>query len=301
MILAVCANPSIDTLISFPRFRQGHINRAHDERRYPGGKGVHVALGLAELGEDVVILGFWGGPTGDWIVEACEKMGIRCVGPRVADWTRTCLTLKTEDAYDHTEILGHGPLIEGDALSAFHKAYLTELKKSKVVTISGSLPRGVPSDFYRDLVVQAKSANIPSFIDCTGSPLTAALEVSPDGVHLNQHEAAECANDKTLDGATKYLAQKTAYAAITAGKEGLYLRHGDQQLHGKVVLEKVISAVGSGDCLVAGLVAAHARKLDLEETVRLAVACGAANCISEDLGMLRKADVERLLSQVVIT
>lgn len=66
MILCLCPNPSIDKFIWVEDFKTGKVNRVKKELSYPGGKGVHVALGIAELEEDCAIIGFWGGPAGKW-------------------------------------------------------------------------------------------------------------------------------------------------------------------------------------------------------------------------------------------
>jgi tagatose 6-phosphate kinase len=71
-------------------------------------------------------------------------------------------------------------------------------------------------------------------------------------------------------------------------------------VHGNVTVNRCFSAVGSGDCLVAGLMMACLQKMDLSDSARLGVACGAANCLRQDLGMLHKPDVENLFRKVSI-
>ncbi len=66
MIVCACPNPSIDSLLHCDGWQPGGVNRVRDEQRFPGGKGVHVALALAELGCEVQLVGIWGGPTGTW-------------------------------------------------------------------------------------------------------------------------------------------------------------------------------------------------------------------------------------------
>ncbi len=63
-------------------------------------------------------------------------------------------------------------------------------------------------------------------------------------------------------------------------------------------MEKIISAVGSGDSLMAGLVAAYTRDLNLIDTAILSAACGSANCLREDLGMFYKKDLAKLVAQI---
>src|SRR5690606_34645089 len=88
--------------------------------------------------------------------------------------------------------------------------------------------------------------------------------------------------------------------ALTCGADGLYLAEGESMVHAVCRVESVISAVGSGDCLLAGSCAADAASLSLEETARLGAACGAANCLRPDLGMLYRKDVETLVPQTQV-
>lgn len=71
MILSVCPNPSIDILAQIDGFVAGRVNRIIAQKSYPGGKGVHVALAIAEIHNDSNLLAFWDGPTGKWVKEEC--------------------------------------------------------------------------------------------------------------------------------------------------------------------------------------------------------------------------------------
>ena len=121
-ILVVCPNPAVDIYAKIDHFKQGDTNRITEESQYPGGKGVHVAMAAAELGQKVVLLGFWGGPTGLWIKATVEKLypNINCVGPEVNGWTRSCYTFKSASDFDDTELLGTGPILEHADMDEFY-------------------------------------------------------------------------------------------------------------------------------------------------------------------------------------
>ena len=87
-------------------------------------------------------------------------------------------------------------------------------------------------------------------------------------------------------------------AAITDGSKGLHLLTKDQSFHSLTKVDQVVSTIGSGDCLTAGVVAGLSQSMSLQEVANLGAACGAANCLREDLGMLMKSDVEMLLMQL---
>jgi len=119
------------------------------------------------------------------------------------------------------------------------------------------------------------------------------LKTSPYAVHLNHKEAKDFAKiGSDLNSQMK---------AITAGADGLYLTKGETTIHAKCTIEKVHSATGSGDCLLAGLAVSFKRGLSLEEMAQLGAACGSANCMREDLGMIYKSDVEELVKKMEVT
>ncbi len=295
MLLAVCPNPSIDTFIWVNSLAPGEVHRAYKEERYPGGKGVHVALAAAEMGENVTLLGFWGGDTGRWIKNKCLKNNIRCIGPELKEWSRSCFTFKSEGHFDDTELLGCGPTISSESYQEFLNAFSDHVKNARVITLSGSWPKGSPAEGYAHLIIEAKKFGKPVFLDATGEPFKIGLKENPYAIHLNKTEGREISNSTEIRHMVKYFSQYVEMVAITAGKEGLYLGINNEIIHGHVFIDHpVYSAVGSGDCLTAGLAIGVMNKTGIDEILKLGVACGGANCLREDLGMLYRHDVEKL-------
>jgi tagatose 6-phosphate kinase len=305
MILVVCANPAIDRLISIEHLRAGETHRVIEEKRYAGGKGVHVALALAELGQEVCLLGFWGGPSGAWIQAQCEQLGVVCHGPKIDGWNRDCITYKSKDEFNESEFLGAGPNIHAAEAAQFRSEFAALAVGTQAIAICGSHPSSLGIDFYAELVSLAETASSPVFLDCSGESFVTALKKRPYAFHLNQAEARELILLESSDDERRHLAEEfQGYAplsALTFGREGLSLSVQGKTVQARVEVPLVRSAVGSGDCLLAGLLAAHARGYDLAQSARLAVACGAANCLRPELGMLFKRDVEQLMPQVKLT
>lgn len=301
MILCICPNPSVDVFAWVDDIKSGQVNRIQREKRFPGGKGVHVALAIAELGEDVRLLGFWGGATGQWIRERCTESGVSCHGPVVEGWSRTCITFKSRGVYQETELLGCGPIIDSKDYEEFVNVYRQLLPDADVVCMSGSWPQGAAADSYAQLVRMANATHKVTLVDATGEQLQLALEERPTAVHMNRAEIQSFYGADDIRKNAIQLSHHCEYAAVTSGAEGLYLVHNGLIVHARCPVEKVYSAVGSGDCLLAGLATAFKRGASMPDAARLAVACGAANCIREDLGMLYRKDVGRLEPGVMLT
>ncbi|MEQ8471984.1 MAG: PfkB family carbohydrate kinase [Marinoscillum sp.] len=298
-ILVVCPNPAVDIYASMDEFNMGEPNRITKEQRYPGGKGLHVGMALSELGYKVTIAGFWGGETGQWVKKSCNEYypTIRFIGPELKEWTRSCYTFKSLGDFDDTEILGTGPNISVHEYQSFITSIKTLLAEAELMVLSGSWPKGSPEGGYAEIIQAGKEVNIKSIVDCTGTQLRHALLQKPFGVHLNRKEICEYYQCDFEEAKSKILTD-CDLAAITDGSRGLHLLTPDSSYHSLAKIEKVLSTIGSGDCLTAGIAAGVIDTLDPQSIAAMGAACGAANCLREELGMLFKKDVELLLQQM---
>lgn len=304
MILTVCANPSVDSFWSVDQLNKGTTNRSLNEIYYPGGKGIHTALALNELGEEVATLGFWGEQTGRWLKDECKTKRIETIGPVVEPWNRICITLRADSSWDETELLGHGPYASEAEAVEFEAIYERFLATNdlKAVLISGSVPGGFSDDLYARMIAKGKKNETPTFIDASAGLLEKSLEARPRGIHINRHEGKDvCGKYDPVDIA-KWLNNYTTLAAVSAGADGLYLGFEGNIYHGyyTITADKIYSTIGAGDCLLAGLVLANLSSKDPEHWTRFAAACGSANCIYPQLGMLKAKDVEEIVDQVTL-
>lgn len=298
-ILAVCPNPSIDILAQVDQLEPGKVSRIMEQKDFPGGKGVHVALAIAEITSTAGLFAFWGGPSGVWIKEECNKRNVNCCGPSVSGWTRSCYTLNCEGGqHKDTELLGIGPLINQAELSEFYHEFEQVREDYDVICMSGSWPKGVGPEAYRPLIELCNNKKV--FVDCSGELLLSALEANPFCIHINLQEGKDLYHIDSPVEIVQKLTEHCTIAALTLGKAGLLLASGNQLLSANVKIDRVISAVGSGDCLVGGMAIATANNYNFEDTAKLAVACGAANCLNPDLGMLKRKDVERLFEKATV-
>lgn len=301
-VLVVCPNPSIDIFAWIDSFQYGVPNRVSKELRYPGGKGLHVAMALAELGIPVTVAGFWGGEAGNWIRKACNEYypSIKFTGPTLNEWSRSCYTFKAQDDFDDTEILGPGPSISKENFDELTGSIARELPGTGIMALCGSWPKGSPDTGYKSIIALGKTHQVPSFLDCTGVQLKNGLSARPFGVHLNRKEITDFYG-LDFDQAKEKLLSECEVAAVTDGSKGLYLMNQTTGVHALTKVQKVISTIGSGDCLLAGIVAGYTQDLPFAEIARLGATCGAANCLRPDLGMLHRSDVDTLLPESLIT
>ncbi|MDC6363609.1 MULTISPECIES: 1-phosphofructokinase family hexose kinase [Flavobacteriaceae] len=292
MILCICPNPSIDSYAYFKEFEIGSVNRMEKIKAYPGGKATHVALALAEMGKKVTLFGFWGGTTGQWIKMECEKRGIQIEGVELSENNRQCYTFRSDDSsIANTEILEPGPTISPKDWESFTLKLQELVGLSEMVNLSGSWPKGVPENASQAVAQTCKELNKKLLLDGTGGQLKNALKMGFYGLHVNEHEAKDLFGTEEAEKVQEGLKGSVQLLALTKGKKGLYLADGKEVVHALKPLEKVISTVGSGDCLTAGILYALSENMSLEQVARYGAAFGAANCVNDDLGMLKHKDV----------
>lgn len=299
-IVCVCPNPAVDTFAFIDEMKSGSLNRITAEKHFAGGKGIHVALASEELGEEAIVLGIWAGATGNWLKAECEKFGVKCFGIEVNGWNRINYTFQSRGEWNETEFIGPGPRISAEESERFLQEFKRQLPDAGAIVLSGSWPVGAPEDAYGDMIDEAKKISIPVWIDCSGKLLEQSIQHKPFGIHLNRNEMKDIVPKGFESSPQEYLLHFVEQVGLTAGKEGLYLGTSRKKIHASCELEKIFSAVGSGDCLTAGLAVAHVRNYSFEQTAVFAVACGSANCLTEDLGMFNRKDVEALLSKVIL-
>ena len=302
MILCICPNPSIDTYAWLNTFNYGGTNRIEKVREYPGGKATHVAFALRNMDMEVSLFGNWAGNNGEWIKNEVSKAGIRPLGISLKGNNRKCYTFRSQDeAFDNTEILEPGPGMGERDWEKFLKKFTKQVPKHDIICMSGSWPKGAPEDAYLQLLKICTKYDKRAILDCSGVQLKNALKTPFYGLHINEHEAMEAFGANSDVNVFDYLKDKVSVIALTKGKEGLHLYANKQMLHANVVIDKVLSTVGSGDCLTAGITYGICSGHSLEDVAKYGVACGAANCLNEDLGMLKASDVERLFRDATVS
>lgn len=305
-ILTVTLNAAIDVAYTVPGFGVDQINTALETRKVAGGKGNNVARVLARLGRRVTATGFAGGNPGRFLEEDLERNGVLPAYEPINGETRTCMAILDPSGKSLTELREKGPTITAAEAERFLARFERLLAQAQIVTMSGSLPPGLPTGFYAELIRRAKARGIATILDASGKALREGIAAGPTLVKPNQDELAEWmgtpvnTREEVLAAARGLLAAGPALVAVSLGAEGLLLVTPDQVLQAVPPRIEALNTVGSGDSAVAGLAAGLAQELPLPEVVRLAVAAGTANALTPGVGEVWPEDVERLLPLIEV-
>lgn len=276
MIYTVTLNPSIDCVMTADGFAEGATNRASAEELFFGGKGINVSRALARLGTPSVALGFAAGFTGEAIVASLAEEPLITPDFIMLREGVSRVNVKLR-AGAETEINAPGPCVAPDEAEAFLRR-LDALGEGDTLVLSGSLPAGLPADFYARALESVSARGVRAAVDTHGAALTACLPFRPFLIKPNRAEAEEifgagadpahCAKELREAGARNVLLSLGADGAVFAGEDGAVV-----SLPAEHCAEGAFT-VGAGDAMVAGFLAGYER--GCAEAMKQAMACAAS-------------------------
>lgn len=306
-IVCGALNPAVDKRLHVPNLSIGSVQRASMQESTPGGKGLNVSRAAASLGAQVKAAGFLGGENGEWIQSALYESRIGQEWLYVSGLTRMCLNIIDDSSGTSTEILESGPVVKAEEALEFIGRWKALSEEGGWMTLSGSLPRGLKDNYYAELIAVSRSQGAITVLDTSGTALIKGIEAGPHTIKPNEEEfrqwtGADPRNKEAVRQLASELALKGVNVLIVSlGKEGCIAATGDGELWRAVPpAVDAVNAVGSGDCFVAGWTVANARGFDIEMSLRLAMAAGAANAISSSTGNISVADTAKLSALTLV-
>ncbi|GAA2050109.1 1-phosphofructokinase family hexose kinase [Williamsia deligens] len=293
MIVTVTANPSLDRTIVLPGpLDRGAVVRAIGARSEPGGKGINVSRVAQVAGVPTVAL--LPAPSGDPLLVALDAVGLHYRTVATADEVRSNITV-TEPDGTTTKLNLPGTTLDAGQIDAFAALILAASAGAEWVALCGSLPPGVPADFYRQVAASLAGSGCRVAVDTSGAPLAALLPAVADGsVHLikpNTEELCEitggdvahldgsaAAGDfsPTLEAARSVIGSGDCVVLATLGAAGAMVVTADGAWQATPPPITPVSTVGAGDATLAGYLLASIAGAAPAEALRAAVAHGSA-------------------------
>jgi 1-phosphofructokinase family hexose kinase len=307
VIVTVTLNAAIDRTLTVPNFQLGHRHRASQGLTLAGGKGINVARALKRLDVPVVATGLAGGRTGTRIVEELTSEAILNDFVRIADESRTSSAVVDPTAGTYTEINEWGPHVEPEELAMLLEKISYLARGADMVVFAGTLPRGVDDSFYAEAIRDLNRRNVPAVLDSEGPPLRLGVEAEAFLVTPNQREAEglvgqEFGDDEDYTMALDRIADMGARnVLITSDTRSFGLFRADRKrtsFRADAPQVEPVSAVGSGDVLLAAFLAARLAEKPLEQALRAAVAAGAASTLEVGAGRFEPREASKLQSSV---
>ena len=306
MLLTITPNPALDRTLVVPQLVVGAVLRAERTLIAAGGKGLNVARAAHTLGLRVRVCAPLGGFTGAQIAQLAAAEGFDGRWSSIANETRTCSLLVDPTANRATAINEHGPLLSGAEWTAFTDCAYHATTGVALTTISGSLPLGIAPTALGTLV-QCLSNCTRVIVDSSGAALAAALAVRPYGIKVNGEELGLVLGFPITTVAEAMRALVTlaqrgiALGVVTMGAEGAVAHDATGTYYARPPqLPGIVSAIGSGDSLLAGLAAGIIAGDPLSAALRLGVACGTADALTIGGGLSEIPTLERIQPAIEI-
>ena len=279
-VLTVTLNPALDLTVRLPSLRLGEVNRSDSLQVHAAGKGLNVAQVLADLGHQLTVTGFLGEGNPQAFEQLFAARGFADEFVRVAGDTRSNLKLAEADGRV-TDINGPG-LAVSEAQCDELLARLERLVPDQdLVVVAGSLPRGIEVQWFVELLQRLKRLGIRVALDTSGAALREGLAATPWLIKPNEEELGE-ARSVALDDssaiaaeARRLQAEGIAHVVVSQGAHGVSWFSPNAALHANPPRVRVVSTVGAGDSLLAGMLHGLLEGWPAERTLTHATAIAA--------------------------
>lgn len=306
MITTVTLNVAVDKAYVIDEFRKGEVMRVIKCTNTAGGKGLNVAKVAKQCGEDVLATGFVGGHAGAYVEDMLNEQNVKNAFVHTKNETRSCVNILAADG-SSTEFLEPGAPVTEAEVQEFLTQFEKMVQESDVVTISGSVPKGVPMTMYQDLIAQVKAQGKSVILDTSGALLEEGIKAKPTMIKPNSDEIEMLLGisihnrEELIESGKKLQRSGIPYVVISLGGDGALVITDDHVYHGQPPKIKPVNTVGCGDSMVAAFAVGMQRGLDVEEMLRYAVSVSSANALTMATGYFEEEDRAKLYEDVNIT
>lgn len=306
-IVTLTMNPALDVSTAVPYVLPDQKLRCEAPRYEPGGGGINVARVVRRLGGDALACFPVAGPAGDRLRGLLDGEGVRQTAVPVRGWTRENVNVLEQVSGRQFRFVMPGPALGEDEWPRFLEWLEGLQPRPDFVVASGSLPPGVPTDFYARLATLVRRIGSRLVLDTSGEPLAQAVA---EGVYLLKPSLREFrtlahspGDDDTELAAIAAAAVRERHwcevLVLSLGAGGALWVDAQERERLAAPAVPVKSTVGAGDSMVAAIVVMLASGRPVREAVRFGVAAGAAAVMNPGTELCQRADVERLVAQVL--
>lgn len=339
MIYTITLNPALDRALLVEKVEYDVPNRVMDETNYAGGKGIDVSIALANLGITNCALGFLGGETGKKLEKQLIEKGIITTFIQISEETRVNILLNELNTGKQILLNFPGPHLESCALDKLTQLIKNEIDSTyydkpsqdiptlaraatiratredqhaqpvnqpNIVTIGGSLPPGVPTSVYTNIIKIAREKGATIILDADGDALRDGIEAKPDIIKPNLHELRKLVDRRDLHR-TKDIFETARMihtkkgiriVLVSLGSNGIILVSDEGEYMARIpsrVKAKARNTVGAGDSAIAGFIYGIVHGMNHKESLICAAAAGTATTMRNDTSLCQKEDFDELV------
>jgi 6-phosphofructokinase 2 len=304
-IVTLTLNPALDLSFSVDRLIPTRKLRCSGVRRDPGGGGINVARVVRRLGTDCTALYLAGGRTGRTLTELlnAERVQVDCV-PIAHETRENFAVLETSTGHEY-RFVAPGPQVSSIEAQACFERLMSIDPTPGFLVASGSLPPGVPVDFYARIARAARTKRMKFVLDTSGEALAAALEegvyaVKPSIGELRELSGKSLQEPSDWAGAAQRLVERgnARIVLLTLGREGALMAADGSIERVDGLQVPVVSAVGAGDSFLAAFIWAIERGRPANEALRYGVAAGTSAVLRAGTVLAQPDEIERYYARL---
>jgi 6-phosphofructokinase 2 len=303
-IVTLTMNPALDITTSVDRVRPTEKLRCQGARHDPGGGGINVARIANVLGAAASAVFPAGGPIGDVIADllVAERVAFHRVS--IKGRTRESFTVNEESSGKQYRFVLPGPRLTFSERAQCVYELRAAAGPAQFVVASGSLPPGVPADFYQQIADVCRDVGTRLILDTSGIGLqhiTSGVFLLKSSVReLRECVARELATEADQVAAAQELIERgtAKVVVVSLGGRGALLVTSDAAQRISAIRMRSGSGVGAGDAMVAAITVGLSRGWPLSKSVRFGVAAGAAMLMTPGTAVCSRSDVESLFELI---
>jgi 1-phosphofructokinase family hexose kinase len=306
VIVTLTLNPTIDQTLVLDRFVAGDTLRVKSSRFDPGGKGVNVSRVVNELGGESVAMGFAPGGLGRYIEQTLKAQGVECDFVHTKGEARTNITIVDQSRHIHTILSDPGPQTDARFVGQLLTKLRKRLRANDWLVVAGSIPPPLSPDIYAEIITMARENWVHTVLDADGPALVAGVAARPEMVKGNRRELERLLDrhlgdeESTLEAALTLKEMTIRRAVVTRGREGAVAVCDDGSWRSVAPRVRAVSAVGSGDAFLAGVVLSLSGGATMEAALRLGVAAGTACVLTPGTELCHRREVDILQPRVKV-
>jgi 6-phosphofructokinase 2 len=218
--------------------------------------------------------------------------------------TRTNITILDESRHVHTILSDPGPQTDPRYVDELKARLRKRLRPDDWLVLAGSVPPPIDPGVYAEIIGEAREIGAHTVLDADGAALAAGVSACPELVKGNRRELERLLGrhlddeESTVQAALQVQAAGISKAVVTRGREGAIAVGDHNCLRGLAPRVRAVSAVGSGDAFLAGVVLTLSLGGSLAEAIRLGVAAGTAAVLLPGTELCHRREVDILLPRV---
>jgi len=305
MIVTLTMNPSVDASSRVDHVVPDNKLRCQEPSFEPGGGGINVSRAIKRLGGESLALNVSGGLYGQTVQQLLDREGVKHQPIPIEGLTRENLIVEETTSGQQFRFDMPGPHLEEKEWNACLDKLSTVTPMPEYIVASGSLPPGVPSDFYARVAKIAQRQNARLIVDTSGEALRLAVRsgvylLKPNVRELQELTKQEIKNESQLEeAARKFIKEEQSeVVVISLGAAGALMVSRKRCEHFRSPTVPIKSRVGAGDSMVGGMVLSLSRGKSLREAVQYGIAAGAAAVMNPRRELCRLKDTEDLFKRI---